>query len=157
MKAIVLTNAYVDEHEQQLLKDTNIFKIALNFHAEHLKPDLRIATDYGMANGMIACFSQKVVTIRDYFQHERNIYRGQITFKGSTIVACIEYLIFEKFDEILLIADNSVHQEWFKDRIKKEIDLIMNQKRGVKIYQYRNGNFNLPEMSIQEFTKERGN
>lgn len=154
MKAIVLTNSQVDESQAKELIETDIFKIALNFHAEWLKPDLRIATDYGMANGMLNCFSQNVVTIRDYFEDKRNIYHGEITFKGSTIIACIEYLISENFDEILLIADNSVHQEWFKERIKKEIENILEKYSNIKIFQYSNGNFNLPVMSVQKFIKE---
>ncbi len=154
-KAIVLTQVNVDNSDVQKLIDTQIFKIALNQHAENLKPHQRICTDYSVQTDLLNKFNQPVVIIRDYFPDKRIIFQPKITFKGSTIIAAIEYLISCEYDEILLIADNTVHQEWFKNRVNKELDSIVEQNSKVKIYQFTKGNFNVETKSINDFISER--
>lgn len=153
-KAIILTSIELSDNDIELLKNTNIFKIALNQHAENLKPDFRICTDYVIGN-LLENFSQKIVTVRDWVPNARLIYAGEILFKGSTIVACIEYLIKKDFKNILIVGDNTVHGEIFQNRIITEIEKILKQYKDVKLFQFEFGNFNLPVMSINDFTERR--
>lgn len=153
-KAIILSQIPLNNHNINLLKMTNILKIALNHHAEYLKPCLRICTDYSIATILLNKFKQNVVTIRDYSPDKRIIYKPEIIFKGSTIVAAIEFLILSGYKEILLVADNTIHDEWFKNRVNKEIDKINKQNKNIKIYQFSNGNFNLDIKSVEDFTND---
>lgn len=152
MKAIILTFAPVSEEEKNILRNTNIVKVAINQHAEELKPTYRICSDYGIIGNLLENYSQNVITVREWVNHERLIYAGNISFKGSTMVACIEYLV-KDYDDILIIGDNTVHSESFKNRINQEIETITKNNPEVKIYQYRQGNFNLPVESVKEFTE----
>lgn len=148
MKAIILTQSPVNESERELLKKAKIFKLALNRHAEDLQPDARIISDYCLGD-ICKKFSQKIISVRDRFGYETNrveYFNGE--FKGATIVSAIDYLISKNYDEILIVGDNTVHGEEFQSLIKREID---NLKDRPKIYQYTNGNFNLPTLSITEF------
>ena len=149
MKAIILT--YADFKEKELIRDTNIFKIALNQHAEELKPDIRIITDYNLGEKCIK-FPQKIISLRDHFRFTTNraIY-PDLEFKGSTILAAIDWLIQQKYREILIIGDNTVNTKEFQDKVNEEIEKI---KHKANIYQFSSGNFNLPVMSIKEFLGE---
>ena len=131
VKALILTNVCLKPEEKELLQKTDIKKFALNHHAETLKPDFRICTDYGIAPLLLQRFSQKIITTRDYAQNSRLIYAGHIAFKGSTIVACIEYLIDTGFNRILIVGDNTVHSSVFQQRVNKEIDSIVQNNKDV--------------------------
>ena len=150
MKAIILTNVSLSEKDKELLKNTDVFKIAINQHADELKPDLRICSDY-VAGNLLQRFEQKVVSIREYIPDEKVIYRPEIRYKGSTLVSAVEYLISEGYDEILIVGDNTVHSDVFKNRVKKEIGYIEDY---VNLYQFSNGNFNLRVQEIKDFIKE---
>ena len=154
-KAIILTSVHVENQEKELLKNTSIFKIAINQHAEDLNPHQRICSDYGVIGHLLQNFSQNIVTIRDWAENDRLIYAGQIPFKGSTIVCAVEYLIYQRYREILIVGDNSVHQDFFKQRVKKEMDLILQNNSEVQIFQYSQGNFNLPVKTVDKFLNER--
>ena len=150
MKAIILTYAPVNESEQEILKETNIFKLAINQHAEEYKPNIRFITDY-----ILSCicqnFPEKVVSVRDKFRYDSSrVEYFNAEFKGVTMISALEYLIYKRYDEILIVGDNTVNEKEFQDVIKKETDIL---KEKVKIYQYTNGNFNLPVKSITEFAK----
>lgn len=153
MKAIILTFSPVSDEDKQLLVSTDITKIAINQHAEELNPTYRIVSDYGIVGVLLERFPQKIVTLRDYATNERLIYAGHINFKGSTMIATVEYLISEKYDDILIVGDNTVHSEIFKERVNKEMDIVRENNPDIKIFQYTNGNFNLPVKSIQQFIK----
>lgn len=148
MKAIILTYAPIDEKEKKILQRTSIFKLALNQHAEALHPDARIVTDYILEN-IYNNYPEKIISVRDKLRHESErveYFDGE--FKGATILAAIDYLISKKCDEILIVGNNKVNHESFENIIKTEIDRIKND---AKIYQYTNGNFNLPVKTIAEF------
>lgn len=148
MKAIILTYAPVVDSEKSILQTTNIFKLALNKHAEELKPNARIITDYILPQ-IYSMFSQKIISVREKLRNYSNrieYFDGE--FKGSTILAGIDYLISKKYDEILIVGDNKVNHKQFKDLVNTEIDKVKHQ---VNIYQYSKGNFNLPVKSISEF------
>lgn len=154
MKAIVLTPAPIQPEDVQPLIDTNIEKYAINGHAEWLKPTYRICSDYGVIGYLLEYFPQEIITTREYAQNKRLIYAGDISFKGSTMTACIEYLVSRGYKKILIIGDNTVHDKFFQDRINTEIKRILEENSDVEIFQYSKGNFNLPIMTVQKFIKE---
>ena len=148
MKSIILTQAPVTDEEKEILKNTRLFKIAINQHAEELKPDMRIITDYVLGD-ICRNFSQKVVSVRDKFRY----YTGRVEyfdteFRGATIISAIEYLLSKNYNEILIVGDNTVHAKDFQNFVKREVDKICGN---AEIFQYKNGNFNLQVKSISEF------
>ena len=151
LKAIILTQAPIKDFEKEILKHTKIFKIALNQHAEELKPDVRMITDYILAD-ICQNFPQKVISVRDKFRYETSrVEYFNTEFKGATIVAAIEYLISKNYDEILIVGDNTVNSTYFQNYTKKEVDIL---KKKAKVYQYSKRNFTLPFLSIKEFCKD---
>lgn len=150
MKAIILTYAPVLDSERELLINTKIFKLALNQHAKELNPDARIITDYVLSN-ICKMYPEKIISIRERLRYySPGIEYPDIEFRGSTIIAGIEYLISKRYDEILIVGDNKVNSLAFRDEVNKELDRI---KYNAKIYQYTKGNFNLQVKSIEEFLK----
>ena len=148
MKAVILTYAPVKDAEKSIIQTTNIFKLALNQHAEELKPDARIITDY-VLSAICSKFPQKIISVREKLRNysERvEYFDGE--FKGSTLLAGLDYLISKNYDEILIVGDNKVNHEQFRNLVNTEIDKIKNQ---AKIFQYSKGNFNLPVKTITEF------
>jgi len=148
LKAIILTYANIEQSEKSLLQSTNIFKLALNQHAEELYPDYRIITDYFLEK-MCKNFSQKIISVRDRL----NCYSDKVEyfdgkFKGATILSAIDYLLSKDYEEILIIGDNKVHDPAFQNLINTEIDKLDTK---TKIYQYSDGNFHLPVKTIEEF------
>ena len=152
MKSIILTNAPVDGEEWEILKTTDIFKLALNHHAEQLNPNARIITDYVLPQ-ICERFPEKIISIREKLRClSKRVEYPNIEFKGSTMVAAVEYLILKGFDEILIIGDNTVYSKEFQNLINEEISKLAFR---TKIYQYRNGNFYLPTKTIAEFVFSR--
>ena len=152
MKAIILTYAPVQNFEQDILLHTNIFKLALNQHAKDLNPNARIITDYILPQILKTC-SEKIISVREKLRYySPRIEYPDIIFKGSTIIAALDYLISKNYNKILIVGNNKVNSENFRHEVNKEIDKIKNT---AKIYQYSNGNFNLGVKSIKEFTKNR--
>ena len=150
MKAIILTYAPVQDFEQDILLHTKIFKLALNQHAASLKPDARIVTDYVLPYILKTC-SEKVISVRERLRsYSSRVEYPNIEFKGSTIVAGIEYLISKNYNEILIVGDNKVNSVQFREEVNKEIEKLVSK---AKIYQYSNGNFNLGVKTIKEFVE----
>ena len=148
MKAIILTYAPIQDSEWKILTETKIFKLALNQHAADLKPDARIITDYVLPK-IYKNHSEKIISVREKLKYySPRIEYPNIEFKGLTIIAAVDYLILKNYDEILIVGDNKVHTIKFRDEVNKEIDKLSPK---IKIYQYSQGNFNLPQKSIKEF------
>ena len=148
MKSIILTYAPVSDYEKELLQKTNIFKLALNQHAKEYLPNARIIADYTLRS-IVSRFGEKIISVRDKSLPESDkieYFRGK--FKGSTIVAAIDYLISKQYDEILIIGNNQVNNLKFRNEVNVEVSKL---KESVKIYQYSDGNFDLPIKSISEF------
>ena len=148
MKAVILTYAPLKSDDEELLKNTKLFKLALNHHSAELCPNARIITDY-VLDSVLKNTSEKIVTVRDRrtLNPERTEYfDGE--FKGATILSAIEYLISKGFDEILIAGNNKVNNKKFRELVYEEIN---NTKYKAKIYQYSDGYFNLPTMSVREF------
>ena len=154
MKALILTFAPVNEDDKELIRNTKIDKFAINGHAEDLNPDCRIISDYGIILFMLEHFKQKIISVRETIPNERVINASYIQFKGSTLICLIDYLIFNKYDEILIVGDNSVRAEFFKKRINDEMEIIKKQHPEIKIYQYVQGNYNLPVKSVKGFIND---
>ena len=150
LKAIILTQTPIKDFEKEILKHTKIFKIALNQHAEELKPDVRMITDYILAD-ICQNFPQKVISVRDKFRYETSrVEYFDTEFKCATIVAAIEYLISKNYDEILIVGDNTVNSKDFQNYTKKEVEMLQTKAH---ICQYSNGKFSLPVKTITEFCK----
>lgn len=148
MKAIILTNAPVQDFEQQILKQTKIYKLALNQHAKEFYPNARIITDYVLSN-VCQNTSEKIISLREHFRfYSPRVEYSNIEFRGSTMIAAVEYLISKNYDEILIVGTNTVHSQVFRDCIKNEMNKFASK---ADIYQYSNGYFNLPQKSIKEF------
>lgn len=148
MKAIILTYAPVQDFEQEILSKTKIFKLALNQHAANLKPDERIITDYVLPN-IIKTSSEKIISVREKLRYfSSRVEYPDIEFKGSTIIAGIDYLISKNYDEILIVGNNNVNSQKFRDEVNNEMNKLSNK---IRIYQYSKGNFNLEVRSIKEY------
>ena len=148
MKAIILTYAPVENFERELLKNTNIFKLALNHHAKDLNSDARIITDYVLQKVLKSC-SEMIISVRERLRYYcPRVEYPKIEFKGSTIIAGLDYLISKGFNEILIVGDNRVNKYEFQQEVKSELDKIKNK---ANIYQYSNGNFNLKVKKIKNF------
>ena len=148
MKAIILTYAPISDNERDILKETNIFKLALNQHAVNLNPDERIITDYILPK-ICKNYSEKIISVREKLRsYSPKIEYPNIEFKGSTIIAAVDYLILKKFDEILIVGDNRVNTINFRKEVNKEMNKLSSK---IRIYQYAKGNFNLEVKSITEF------
>ncbi len=148
MKAIILTYAPISEQERSILQETKIYKLALNQHSRELRPNARIVSDYVLEK-IYNNYPEKIISVRDTLRQKSNrveYFDGE--FKGATILAAIDYLVYKKYDEILLVGNNTVNNEQFKNDVKQEIDKI---KHKAKIFQYSNGNFNLAVKTISEF------
>ena len=150
MKSIILTYAGVSEEEQKILTETNIFKLALNQHGAIYNPDARIITDYVLPQ-ICAYFPETIISVRQRLRtpSDRIIYPN-IEFKGATIIAGVEYLISKGYDEILIVGDNTVNMTEFQNLVNDEMSKYTSR---INIYQYTQGNFNLPVKTIKEFCK----
>ena len=148
MKAVILTYAPIADSEKNILKTSSLYKLALNQHAEECKPNARIITDYILTK-MLKSFPEKIISLREHLRcPSKRVEYFNSEFKGSTIIAAIEYLIFNKYDEILIIGDNKVNTIEFSNKVNDEIYKL---KDKAKLYQYTNGYFKLPVKSITEF------
>lgn len=148
MKAIILTYAPTTDEERDILKRTDIFKLALNQHAKDLNPHARIITDYILLNLYKSC-PERIISVREKLKtYSPRVEYPEIEFKGSTIIAAADYLISKNYDEILIVGDNKVNSAEFRNQVKEEMDIISSE---AKIFQYANGNFNLPVRKIADF------
>lgn len=148
MKAVILTYAPVQDFEREILSRAKIFKLALNQHASDLKPSARIITDYYLPRILKTC-SEKIISVREKLRcFSPRVEYPNIEFKGSTIIAGVEYLILKGYDEILIVGDNRVNSFEFREVVNKELEKL---KGKAKIYQYSKGNFDLEIMPIKNF------
>ena len=148
MKAIILTYAPISNTEKNILISTEIYKLALNHHCTEYCPDARIVTDYVLLN-IYKKFPETIISVRDKprIQSDRIKYFDK-ECKGATIVSAIEYLIAENYDEILIVGNNRVNNIKFRNLVKENVEEL---SKHVKLYQYSNGNFNIPVKSISDF------
>ena len=152
MKAILLTYAPVTKDEEELIRNTDIFKIALNNHAEEMKPDIRICSDY-ILNDLLTHFPQNVISVREKLRYySKRVIYPEFEFKGSTIVSGVDWLIENGYKDILIVGDNKVNTPAFQNIVSKNLFTLLFTP-DVHIFQYTNGNFLLPVMSVEQFIK----
>lgn len=154
-KAIVLTYPKLTKKEERLLKNTDIFKIACNWHSEQLKPHIRLIADNNIIDDVKKVGKQQIITLLEYRENDSRLedYR-HLPKRNSTILSCIDYLIEKEFTDVLLIADNSVaNGKEINKRFQSHIYDIINQQKGfINLYKYsERGYFNIPHISIEEF------
>lgn len=145
MKGIILTYAPLTQEEKDLLTNTKIYKLALNQHADELKPNQRIVTDYCGVQTIISKFKEPVVGVR--VKHPSIKTVDYVEFKGATILAAIDFCIYNGITDLLLVADNTVHNKEFQNIIIRDLQ----EEKGINLFQYRNGNFPLATKSVRDF------
>lgn len=151
-KAMVLTYASVSKDEAKLIKESTIFKLAINQHAEELNPQVRICSDWNLPY-ICKNFPQPIISVRDYFRYiNTRLIPNNLEFKGATIIAAVEWLISKQYNDILIVGDNTVNTEDFQNNVNKHITPLMEYAR---IWQYKFGKFQLPVKSIGKFLGER--
>ena len=111
-KALILTNVKLTEQEQELIRRTNIFKVALNNHANELLPDIRYTSDY-IAVSLLNKYPQPVYSNRD-----KNAKSVNVPFSGYSIVDCARWLLNKGYT-VILVADNTVHSTKAQEDIKQ--------------------------------------
>lgn len=149
-KAVVLSDVSVSQVEFLELRDTDVYKLALNHHASEYKPNARIFSDYFDLAELHLRFPNDIIyTVRCKPRNPiDNVEVVDIEFKGSTIIAAIELLIKRGTENILLVADNTVHAQSFRDEIYNN---ILKLPTNTKIYQFRTGYFPLPVLGVRDF------
>lgn len=150
-KAIILTGIELNASDKKQLQETSIFKLALNHHCQDMNADLRIITDYGNFN-YCSKLPERLVTVRykPRFKEDKYIV-PDIEYRGSTVVAGIEYLYLQGYDEILIVGDNSVHGADFIKCVNIGIKTLKDIYKKLKLYQFSDGYFEMPVMSIKNF------
>lgn len=146
MKAIVLTYAPVTKEEAELLKNTNVFKIATNFSAVDLKPNIRLTAD-NIVDKCLECDNIPVVSLNYDLERERVINACTLPKRHSSLLSCIDYLYIKGFNQVLLVASNPDSAT-----CKINYEGINNIKDCLYLYKYsKDGNMDIPYKSIKEF------
>jgi len=159
-KAIVLTYPNLNKKEEKLLKNTDVFKIACNWHAESLKPNQRLIADNGIIDNVKKAGNQQIATLLEYYEDDRLEDYRHLPKRNSTLLSCVDYLLFHNYTDVLLIADNTQanNQEIdvnFQNFIRKTIN---QQSNFINIYKYsEKGFFDIPHVSIEDFLKMNNN
>lgn len=146
MKAIVLTYAPVTKEEEILLKNTDVFKIATNFSAVDLKPDIRLTAD-NIVDKCLNCDNIPVVSLNYDLEKERVINGCKLPKRHSSLLSCIDYLYIKGYNQVLLVASNPDSAT-----CKINYEGIDNIKDCLSLYKYtKEGNMDIPYKSIKEF------
>lgn len=147
MKAIVLTHADISKKDAELLKNTDIYKIACNYYCSELKPNIRLCAD-NIVNKCLECDTCDVVSINYDLDKDRVINGSTMPKRHSSLLHCIDYLYFQGYTNVLLVATNPKGTETFK----LNYDGVNIMKECLNLYKYKEeGNFNIPTMTVKEF------
>ena len=169
-KCFILTRCdAITEQEKQLINNSNIFKMAVNY--AHYNSNCRLFHDYSFWNKYVGYFSESLITSY-HIKHSEDLQQAKDTgrfilfyetstmpviekidtlhFDSSSIIPAINYCTLQGFTEILLIADNTAYDNILQQDINKA---IAKYKDIANIYQYSNGNFILPIKTIEEFIR----
>ena len=145
-KAIILTYAPVTKEEKELLKNTKVFKIATNFSAVDLNPDIRLTAD-NIVDKCLDCDNIPVVSLNYDLERERVINACKLPKRHSSLLSCIDYLYIQGFNQVLLVASNPDSAT-----CKINYEGINNIKDCLYLYKYtKDGNMDIPYKSIKEF------
>ena len=114
MKAIILTYAPITKKEAELLKNTDVFKIATNFSASELKPNVRLTAD-DIVQKCLDCDNCEVVSLNYDLEKPRVINGCYLPKRHSSLLSCVDYLYLKGFTSVLLVASNpDSHEESHK-------------------------------------------
>lgn len=146
MKAIVLTHAPITKKEQELLKNTDIFKIACNNYCAELNPNLRLCAD-DIVDKCLICDNCPVVSL-NYDLDKTGVINGSyLPNRHTTLVSCVDYLYLDGYTSILLVASNPDSATY-----KLNIEGINSIKDCLYLYKYsENCNLDIPYKSIKDF------
>jgi hypothetical protein len=148
-KAIVLTYAPLSEDEKELIRKTDIYKIATNFSAVDLGVDLRLTAD-NIVDKCLECDCCSVVSLNYDLDKERVINAQYLPKRHTSLVSCVDYLYLNGFTHILLIATNPQSATY-----KLNIDGINSLKDCLYLYKYtKDGNLDIPFKPVKEFIME---
>ena len=146
MKAIVLTHAPITKKEQELLKNTDIFKIACNNYCAELNPNLRLCAD-DIVDKCLICDNCPVISLNYDFNKTGVINGSYLPNRHTTLVSCVDYLYLKGFTSILLVASNPDSATY-----KLNIEGINSIKDCLYLYKYsENCNLDIPYKSIKDF------
>ena len=146
MKAIVLTYAPVTKKEAELLKNTDVFKIATNFSAAELKPNIRLTAD-NIVDKCLNCDSCDVISLNYDLDRERVINACKLPNRHSSLLSCIDYLYTKGYNQVLLVASNPDSAT-----CKINYEGINDIKDCLNLYKYsKDGKMDIPYKSIKEF------
>lgn len=168
MKAFVLTRCdSVLPEDVKIIQSSNIFKVCVNNASYNC--NYRLFHDYSHYDGFVKYFSEPLITSYHALQSvERTeiqktgrfslFYnttdipntknKNELFFATGSIIPSIDYCIKNGASEVLLVADNNVYSDNFKDGINKALNKLITHSN---IYQFSNGNFKLPIKSIKDF------
>lgn len=147
-KAIVLTYAPVSKADAKLLKETDIFKIATNFSAAELKPNVRLTAD-DIVDKCLECDTCPVVSLNYDLHKQRVIDGSKLPKRYTSLVSCIDYLLFKGYTDILLVASNPESATQ-----KRNYEYVSQLNNCLYLYKYTNeGYFDIPYKSIGGFIK----
>ena len=146
MKAIILTYAGVSKEEKELLKNTDVFKIACNDYCAEFKPNIRLCAD-DIVQKCLDCDTCPVISLNYDLERERVINGCKMPKRHSSLLSCIDWLYLNGYDKILLVASNPVSPTC---TINYEgIDIL---KQYLYLFKYtKDGNFDIPHKTIKEF------
>lgn len=149
-KAIVLTYAPVTKAEAKLLKNTDIFKIATNFSAAELNPNIRLTAD-DIVDKCLECDTCDVVSLNYDRNKDRVINADYLPKRHTSLVSCVDYLMLKGFTHILLVASNPVSAT-----SKMNYKGINQLKQFLYLYKYTNdGNLDIPHKTVKEFIMDQ--
>lgn len=166
MKCLILTRVETSTEEKTLVNQSKLFKLAVN--TANYKADLRLFHDSQYWQMYLDNYPETLVTrakesllIPD---HARFIFyndalepctenKEELYFEQSSLICSIDFAIKLGFTDILLVADNNVDNINFtKDLFESEINRIIKRFTPyANIYQFSDGNFDLPVMSVGKF------
>jgi hypothetical protein len=148
-KAIVLTYAPVTKTEAKLLRETNIYKIATNFSAAELKPNIRFTAD-DIVDKCLECDTCPVISQNYDVNKDRVINGRYLPNRNTSLVSCVDYLMLKGFTHILLVASNPDSAT-----CKMNYEGINQLKRHLYLYKYTSeGNFDIPHLTVKDFIME---
>lgn len=154
-RAIVLTYAPVTEEEKELLLTTDELKIACNWHAEDLKPDLRLTLDNEKTiKKCLEVGNQTIISGSFRYDDERVKVDFSLPKRYSSLISCCDYLIQNGYTHILLVANNQQanNKKITTDFQKLNKDGINSLKDYAYIFKYRDeAVFDVPTRTVKEF------
>ena len=147
MKAIVLTYAKLTKEETELLRNTDIYKIACNNYCAELKPNIRLCAD-NIVDRCLECDTCPVITCNYDLEREGVINGCYLPNRHSSLLYCIDWLYLQGYSDVLLIASNPEGTATHKINY----DGVNDMKDCLRLYKFtKEGCFDIPYITVKEF------